>query len=136
MRAAVPACAIALLLSACAQAPGPVPAAAPARAAIADAEPDVTAQVQAILARMAGGTLAPDALTDNARAAMPAGGLQAMGAALRRCGGPPALELLERSTKGEDRLYLYRAPCAGKPLLVEMGFAKGARINRLQVRPQ
>lgn len=133
MRTAASACVIALLLNACAQAQGP---AAPVRAAIADAEPDVTQQVQAILGHVAAGTLGLEVLTDNARTAMPAAGLQAMAAALRPCGNPPALELLERSTKGEDRLYLYRAPCAGKALLVEIGFAKGARINRLQVRPQ
>lgn len=138
MRAAFLACLSALALSACAQAQGPAPAAAavPARVAIADAEPDVTGQVQAILGRVIAGTLAPDALTENARAAMPAAGVQAMATALRTCGASPALELLSRTTKGEDRLYLYRAPCGGKPLLVEIGFAKGERINRLQVRPE
>lgn len=136
MRAAIPAWVIGLLLSACAQAQAPTPAAAPVRAAILDAEPDVTAQVQAILDRVAAGTFETGTLTENARTALPAAGLQAMATALRPCGQAPALALLERSTKGEDRLYLYRAPCGGKPLLVEIGFAKGARINRLQVRPQ
>lgn len=122
-----------LLLSACAQAQPPV---ALARPAIADMEPDVTRQVQALLAQAAQATLAPETLTDNARAAMLGPRMQDMRATLQSCGAITALELLERGTKGEDRLYVYRAPCAGKPLIVEIDFGKGARIHRLVVRPQ
>lgn len=120
----------AVMLAACAQAQPPV------RAAIADAEPDVTAQVQSILAAVKGGALAPDTLTENARSSMPPMRMQQMAAALQPCGATPALELLDRQTKGEDRMYVYRAPCGGKPLIVEIDFNKGARVNRLLVRPQ
>ncbi len=133
MRYLLAGCFAAATLSACAQAQPPAVA---APAAVQDMEPDVTRQVQALLAQAAGTGLAPDALTDNARAALDAARLQQIGAALKACGALPALELLERRTKGEDRMYVYRAPCAGKPLLVDIDFNKGGRVNRLVVRPQ
>lgn len=123
-------------LCACAQA-GPPTAAAlavPAVQAIADAEPDVTQQVSALLGRVGQGAPMLDQLTDNARAALAGPQLQAMGAALRPCGTAPALELLRRSTKGEDRQYVYRVPCGGTALLVDIDFNKAAKINRLVVR--
>jgi hypothetical protein len=116
------------VLSACAQAQPPLPKAP----AIADSEPDVSEQVRAALGQAGMGTLAPDQLTDNARAALSAGTVSA----LRPCGAAPAVELLRRSTKGEVRQYLYRLPCHGTPLLVEIDFGKGARISRLNVRPE
>lgn len=119
-----------VVLTACAQAQPP------ARSAIADAEPDVTAQVQSILVAVRGGTLGLDVLSDNARSSLPTARMQAMAAALQPCGATPALELLDRQTKGEDRMYVYRAPCNGKPLIVEIDFNKGSRVNRLAVRPQ
>lgn len=118
-------------LSACAQAqpqPGP-------QAAIADAEPDVTQQVAAVLERVRAGMLGPEELTDNARAAYPASQLRTMAEALRPCAKPPALALLSRTTKGEDRNYRYRALCP-TPLMVEIVFNKGGRINHLSVQPE
>ncbi|MEJ7807241.1 MAG: hypothetical protein WKG03_15115, partial [Telluria sp.] len=82
------------------------------------------------------GTFATAQLTENARLALSTAQLREMGALLAPCGKAPALELLRRTTKGEERQYQYRAPCAGKALLVEIDFGKGARINRLTVRPQ
>ena len=130
-------------LAACAQAepPAPVSAATPvaltartaAMPAIDDAEPDVARQVSEMLGRIGQGTLAQDQLTDNARAALTAGSMQAMSAALRPCGAAPALELLRRTTKGEDRQYLYRVKCGTTPQLVEIDFNKGSRVNRLIV---
>lgn len=130
MTAVMAAVMTAVMLTACAQAQPP------ARAAITDAEPDVTAQVQSILAAVTGGALAPEALTDNARSALPSARLQEMASLLAPCGATPALELLDRQTKGEDRMYVYRAPCGGKPLIMEIDFNKGARVNRLVLRPQ
>jgi hypothetical protein len=133
------------LLYGCAQAEAPAPAAASLPAlvpvaagmpAIADSEPAVTAQVAALLGRLGANALPQDQLTDNARAALDAPQLAQMAAALRPCGNPPALELLSRTTKGEDRNYLYRAPCHATPLLVEIVFNKAAKINRLAVRPE
>ena len=119
---------ICAVLSACAQAQPPAPKAP----AIEDSEPDVSQQVSALLGQAGTGTLAPDQLTDNARTALSADALSA----LRPCGAAPGVELLQRSTKGEVRQYLYRLPCQGKPLLVEIDFGKGARISRLTVRPE
>jgi hypothetical protein len=119
----------AALASACASAQAP-------RAAIADSEPDVTEHVAGMLQRVGRGGLSAEPLTENARAAFDAVRTDQLAKALRACAEPGKLELLERNTKGEERQYLYRAPCAGKPLLVEIYFGKGARISHLNVRPQ
>lgn len=122
-------------------APPPAPQApaageAPARPlAIEDAEPDVTQQVSAILEKVRAGLLAPDDMTDNARKAYPASQLQRMAGALRPCSKPPVLELIARTTKGEDRSYRYRALCP-TPLMVEIVFNKAGRINHLSVQPE
>jgi hypothetical protein len=121
-------------LTACAQAEPP--ARVVPQAAIADAEPDVAQQVSAMLGRIGQGTIAAAEMTDNARAALSAAQMQALIAALRPCGPAPALELLRRTTKGEDRQYLYRLPCGGTAQLVEIDFNKGAKINRLVVQPE
>ena len=124
-------------LAACAQAQPPVPVpAAPEMAAIADVEPDVTRQVSAFLGNAGQGMFATEQLTDNAREAMTIAQMRATSALLAPCGTKPALELLARTTKGEDRQYRYRAPCGGKALLVEIDFNKGAKINRLEVTPE
>lgn len=127
MRIACTALLLSAFISACAGAQVP---------AIDDSEPDVTGQVAAILARTAQGALAAEPLTDNARAALDAPRMEQLRTALGACAQPGKLELLERKTKGEERQYLYRAPCGGKPLLVEINFGKGARISHLSVRPQ
>jgi hypothetical protein len=119
----------AALASACASAQAP-------RTAIADSEPDVTEQVAGILQRTAQGALSAEPLTANARAALDAARTDQLATTLRACSDPRKLELLERNTKGEERQYLYRAPCGGKPLLLEIYFGKGARISHLNVRPQ
>lgn len=120
----------ALLIAGCANAQPRPPKAIP------DAEPEVTAQVGTILANVSTGKLAQELLTDNLKAALSTDELRQMGAALRACGAAPPLELLERTTKGEDRQYLYRVPCAGKSLLATIHFNKGARVNQLRVRPE
>ena len=135
----------AVLLSGCAraQAPSTMPLAAPVpastsrpMAAIDDTEPDVTQQVALLLVQAGANALPQDRLTDNASAALGVAQMQQMSAALRQCGNRPALQLLARTTKGEDRNYLYRALCSTKPLLVEINFNKAARISHLAVRPE
>lgn len=120
----------AIMLCGCAQAQQRAPKAIP------DTEPYVTQQIDAVLAQLGQGTLERDQLTDNARAGISAARMQQMGAAVSSCGARPTLELLARTTKGEDRQYLYRALCGSTPLLVEIDFNKGARINHLSVRPE
>ena len=134
-------------LAACAQAQRLVPAsqmnvsapqlaAPPKRAPIVDAEPDVTQQVSAFLGHTGQGMFPTEQLTDKARAAMTSAQTHTTSAALAPCGTLPALELLSRTTKGEDRQYVYRLPCGGHALLVDIDFNKGAKINRLAVRPE
>ncbi|WP_426107532.1 hypothetical protein [Massilia sp. TSP1-1-2] len=131
------ACLACLALAACAQARAPAPAPAmQALAAIEDAEPDVAQQVSTFLGRAGHGVLATEQMTGNARAAMSGAQLQATSAMLAPCGPAPALELLRRTTKGEDRQYVYRVPCKGHALLVDIDFNKGAKINKLVVRPE
>jgi len=120
----------ATLLSGCAQARAPAPT------AIADTEPDVTAQVGALLAQLRQHALPPGQLTSKAQAALNASALQQMQAALQPCATPPTLELLSRTTKGEDRNYLYRALCSNTPLLVEINFNKAQKVDRLVVQPE
>lgn len=138
-----------VLLAGCAQArqpapatplattPATAPATAPSLAAapIDDMEPDVTRQVAALLAQLDNAALAPEQLGGQARADLGPAEQRALGALLRPCGGQPALALLARSTRGEVRQYRYRATCAGALLLLEIDLGKGARINRLQLRP-
>ena len=95
-----------------------------------------TRQVGSLLAQATQGALAQDQLTDNARSALAGPQLAAIESLLRKCATLPELELLERTTKGEDRQYLYRARCAGTPLLVAIDFNKAAKINRLSVREE
>jgi hypothetical protein len=128
--------ALLLCACACASAPPTAAAAAAAAAAIDDSEPDVTEQVAAILTRTAQGALGAEPLTENARSALPGARMDQLSTALRACGDLGKLALLERKTKGEERQYLYRAPCGGKPLRVEIYFGKGARISHLDVRPE
>jgi hypothetical protein len=116
------------LLSGCAQ--------AQISKAIPDAEPGVTAQVSALLAQLRRQALPREQLTDKALAALNQTALQQMEAALQPCATPPALELLTRTTKGEDRNYLYRALCSNTPLLVEINFNKAAKVDRLVVQPE
>lgn len=118
------------ILCGCAQAGAPAPKPIP------DAEPEVTLQVAAVLAQLADGVPPSAPMTDKAKAALGPAELREMAAALRPCSKPPALELLARTTKGEDRNYLYRALCADTPLLVEITFNKAANIDRLAVQPE
>ena len=120
----------AALLAGCAQAQAPAPKAIP------DAEPEVTAQVSALLLQMRQDALPREQLTDKAQNALDVAAKQQMRTALQPCTTPPTMELLARTTKGEDRNYLYRALCASTPLLVEINFNKAARVDRLVVRPE
>jgi len=130
MRFACTALIAATLVSACASAQDP------ALPAIADNEPDVTAQVHALLVRTMQGQLQAEPLSENARAALTPERSTQIAERLRRCTVTGKLDLLRRGTKGEERQYLYRLPCGAAPLLVEINFGKGARISYLDVRPQ
>ena len=119
-----------------AQPASPAQAAVPARAPIQDNEPDVTRQVAGLLQQIGHGNPDRANMTERAAAALDAAAASAMGAQLQPCPQPLALSLLERSTKGEDRQYLYRVACGAGSLLAEVDFNKAARINRLALRPE
>ena len=126
-------CLCAALLLGCAQA-GVAPLPTMRAQAIEDMEPDVTRQVGEVLAQLAEGKVPRERFTERASEAHDAAAAIALAAQLRPCPRPIALALLERSTKGEDRQYLYRAACGQQGLLVEIVFNKAARINKLAVR--
>ena len=95
-------------------------AAAPAVAAAApieDAEPEVTREVGAALGRKGGEAGTAEAVL------------------LRACPAPLQLELLRRSTDGEERSYLYRVRCPA-PLLASATYGKNAAIKRLTVQAE
>ena len=108
---------LAVLASGCAMAQAPKP--------IEDVEPEVTKEVAAAVAGLAGGPAL-------ASAALPA----TEGAALlRACPVPAPLELLRRSVDGEERTYLYRVRC-DSALLVSATYGKSRAIKRLQVKAE
>jgi hypothetical protein len=117
----------AILLLGCANASVTPPA-----AAIEDVEPEVTRQVAEVLERMSNGDVPRERFTERASESLEAA---AIAAKLRPCPRPIAPALLERTTKGEDRQYLYRIPCGQQDLLAAIDFNKAARINSLIVQP-
>lgn len=92
-------------------------AAAAAAVPIEDVEPEVTKEVGAALARKG-------AEAGTAEAAL-----------LRACPAPLQLELLRRSTDGEERSYLYRVRCPA-PLLASATYGKNAAIKRLTLQAE
>ncbi|XLZ71503.1 hypothetical protein ABT364_05910 [Massilia sp. SR12] len=101
--------------------------------AIPDAEPDVTAQVVAVLEGLANGLPSQESFTEKGASYLAAPGLSS---ALQGCARPIALELLSRNVNGEDRMYVYRAKCQPKALRIAIDFNKAARINRLELAPE
>ena len=85
--------------------------------AIDDVEPAVTAEVAAALGRIA---------ADPQAASAPL---------LRGCPSTVPLELLQRTVKGEERNYLYRALCP-TPMLVTVTYGKAATIKQLSVQKE
>ena len=138
---------ISTVLFGCAQATAPLvqtieSTAAPAASSttragtIEDTEPDVTRQVASFLEQIARNEVMRSAMTERASEAMDARAIATLAAQLQPCPRPLELALMDRRTKGEDRLYLYRAACGVRSLLVEIDFNKAARINRVNVRPE
>ncbi|MDC8756979.1 hypothetical protein [Janthinobacterium fluminis] len=139
MRLSYAAILMATLYAGCAGAGDP-PAAAQAGAAAArppkpipDIEPETTEQLRAVLLHIAAGKATMEGYTERAAAAAQG---QEMGARLRAYGALQALQLLERKVDGENRVYRYRAVYAQGPVLVDVTFGKGARIDRLQLAPE
>ena len=136
MRSVIFAICLCALLPGCTQASATARLSAQGRASsIDDMEPEVTREVAEVLARLADGELPRERFTERANAELDAAAASALSARLRPCPRPIAPALLERTTKGEDRQYLYRVPCGQQGLLVEIIFNKAARINKLAVRP-
>jgi hypothetical protein len=136
MRSAILALSLCTLLPGCAPATATAPLRAQTRTTpIDDVEPEVRREVAEVLMRLADGDLPRDRLTERANAELDAAAAGPLSARLRPCPRPIAPALLERTTRGEDRQYLYRVPCGQQGLLVEIIFNKATRINKLAVLP-
>lgn len=105
----------------------------PAAHALPDEEPEVTAQVVDVLEGLADGKPAQERFTERGASYLADPGLAA---AMKGCSRPFVLELLSRAVNGEDRMYVYRAQCAPRPLRIAIDFNKAARINRLELAPE
>jgi hypothetical protein len=97
-----------------------------------DSEPQVTAELTEVLSRIATGESPRERFTERGAAMTLASGTAAR--QLHTCPAP-ALRLLDRRVKGEDRQYLYRVDCGAETWQLEVDFNKAARINRLELRP-
>ncbi len=104
--------------------------------AIPDQEPEVTAQVTELLKQYASDGISADRLTTKASTALAQPEAQSRQAALRNWGTLSSLELLERKTFGEDRIYRYRARFGTRAALLDISFNKGGRVDTLVIKPE
>ena len=109
--------------------------AAPELRPVADTEPAVTARLRAILAAAAAGQLSPEEFA-YVRAGFFPDGSRWLESALGGLGSPTAVSLLQRTERGDDRLYTYDVAYASKAFRVVLGLVPDGRVSRLSVRPR
>jgi CubicO group peptidase (beta-lactamase class C family) len=107
----------------------------PARTPIEDREPQVTARVAALLEKARAGTLAP---TDFAyvRAGFFPDIAKMYQERLRELGPAGQLVLVERVTRGDDRVYTYRVDFGTQGFLFGVGLAPDDRLSSFWMRPR
>jgi CubicO group peptidase (beta-lactamase class C family) len=109
--------------------------AAPELRPVADTEPAVTARLRAILAAAAAGQLSPEEFA-YVRAGFFPDGSRWLESALGGLGSPTRVSLLERTERGDDRVYTYDVDYASKAFRVVLGLVPDGRVSRLSVRPR
>jgi CubicO group peptidase (beta-lactamase class C family) len=102
--------------------------------AIEDKEPKVTAFVKEILQKMIDEKLTPDLFTPEAATVI--NNSRQVAGALRNFGALNKIELLERSEKGEARVYRYRLTYNSMKLIYTVTLTKDDKIAGLQLRPE
>ena len=107
----------------------PSPAAPP----IEDREPRITAFLEKVLRWTETGTLDPEILTPEMRAAVVPDGLRDTGEFLRSLGPRRPLQLLERRVEGALRVYRYRAATPEGTLLFTCALTQEEKIAGMRV---
>jgi D-alanyl-D-alanine carboxypeptidase len=110
------------------------PALVPAeKTAIPDAEPEVTAEVKKIVAGLASRQLDAALFTAERAAAMNDQLKADFPEDIRRLGAIQSVELLERKSESDNRIYRYRVSFHSMPLFVQCVFNKDGKIARFAV---
>ncbi|HYO58063.1 serine hydrolase domain-containing protein [Archangium sp.] len=107
--------------------------AVPALTPIADAEPQVTAKLAALLEQVRSGTLMPADFAYLHRGFFPEGA-KAYQEQLSALGPAGKLVLVQRLTRGDDRLYTYEVPFGTRTWLYTVGLAPDDRLSLLRLR--
>ena len=100
---------------------------------VEDREPEVTAKAKDLLEKLRAGGLGP---ADFAllRAGFYANVLR-LAETIKPLGPLQAMQLLERSELGDDRIYRYRALLGDRPFIYRIGFAPDGRISAFGLVP-
>lgn len=109
--------------------------AVPALAPIPDTEPQVTEKLTALLEQVRSGTLTPAQFTHVRKGFFPEVA-KAYQEQLSALGPAGKLVLVQRLTRGEDRIYTYEVPFGSKTYLYAVGLAPDDRLTLLGLRPK
>ena len=103
---------------------------------IPDTEPEVAAQVRALVGHLTAGSLPPDLLSTQAAAILTAERLANLQAYLGELGPVRSVALVERTVTGESRAYRYRYAFRNETLLVSVAYDKAGRVEKLNLRAE
>jgi CubicO group peptidase (beta-lactamase class C family) len=98
---------------------------------IADKEPQVTQMVRRLLQDIADGKARPEQFTEELRKRLFPDEIQELGPALKEMGEVKALELMEKTDRGEQRHYRYRASYPQRTIMVSVGLTREDQIATL-----
>ena len=105
----------------------------PAPTPIPDAEPQVTAKLAALLEQVRSGTLTPAHFAYVRKGFFPEVA-KAYQEQLSALGPAGKLVLVQRLTRGDDRIYMYEVPFGSKTYVYAVGLAPDDRLTLLRLR--
>ncbi|PTL83861.1 serine hydrolase [Vitiosangium sp. GDMCC 1.1324] len=111
------------------------PALAVSLTPIEDREPQVTARIAALLEKAREGTLVPADFAYFRTGFFP-DGVKMYQERLRALGPVGQLVLVQRVTRGDDRIYTYEVPFGTKVFLFAVGLAPDDRVSSFRLRPK